>query len=771
MEYLTAVTLFSGGGGVEVGMQLQDITPVAAVEMDPNDPELSGRIIAVHNHNFPDCQVIPQAIETIDFADFPIKSANYLHASPSCKNFSAAGKKKESEADIEAAKAVGDAIKHLKPDHFTLEQVKGYVDSESWKIITRALDQHGYHWRWDVVNFADYGLPQSRQRLILRAGEDGVLSLPPKQKKQGWYDAIAHLIPDLEDSELLTAQQKAVDQWRQKHPDKESNLLLYRVGNSANRVRSEEQPVLTITASMFVDGKGNNRSKFGDIVLKDGTVKALSIEAMKILQGFPGWYEFPEGTTTATAGIILGNSVPPLFMGLLFEQKPEPYQPVKVGAIYAVTKDSTIPFVVAEDNGDKIAALSFHRGTVLELERSKLTTLEEVDPLEATVNSRVLFYKGKYQGKIGTLNSDDLVQLDDDNSLVKATLGSLVVIGNPEPEEELTAKVIDGKTFVLIDKIILDDDIQSRVAIEEQTVREYAADRVKKVDFPPIVVFKDYENRYWLGDGWHRTIAEKGIGNEWIHAEVRIGGKRDAILHSVGANADHGLRRSNVDKRKAVLMLLYDEEWGQWSNRAIARQCGVDEKTVRNFRKEMPTTAEVPQSDERVMTRDGKTMTINTKNIGKGKKEKFPRQVIVSSDFHVDEIRGTKVEIVARHGDGTYLTKDFVTVEPECIAEIPVPEKPVTSVAQEEKAKAKELGLKTGEAAIPDKVTLPDAESAGIQKIAQNQSAINQIDKKYLTPTQQSQLLKLIDFRSLSAAELRSIEEKVKRMSAHAPSF
>lgn len=67
---------------------------------------------------------------------------------------------------------------------------------------------------------------------------------------------------------------------------------------------------------------------------------------------------------------------------------------------------------------------------------------------------------------------------------------------------------------------------------------------------------------------------------------MRQGGLRDAILHSAGANATHGLRRTNDDKRRAVLMLLQDNEWGQWNNSEIGRRCAVDHKTVARLRAE-----------------------------------------------------------------------------------------------------------------------------------------------------------------------------------------
>jgi hypothetical protein len=64
--------------------------------------------------------------------------------------------------------------------------------------------------------------------------------------------------------------------------------------------------------------------------------------------------------------------------------------------------------------------------------------------------------------------------------------------------------------------------------------------------FPPIVVFYDGD-RYWCGDGFHRVQAAKRAKHMLINASVRNGGKREAVLHSIGANAVHGVRRTNPE--------------------------------------------------------------------------------------------------------------------------------------------------------------------------------------------------------------------------------
>lgn len=144
-----------------------------------------------------------------------------------------------------------------------------------------------------------------------------------------------------------------------------------------------------------------------------------------------------------------------------------------------------------------------------------------------------------------------------------------------------------------LDQIRIDGGTQPRVSIDEQVVAEYAELYSSGVDLPPVVVFFDGAT-YWLADGFHRYYANKKINSDYVFAHVHQGLRRDAILYSVGANAQHGLRRTNADKRKAVLIILEDEEWSKWSDREIARRCGVSDKTVGSARKAL--TAEIPQS-------------------------------------------------------------------------------------------------------------------------------------------------------------------------------
>lgn len=156
---------------------------------------------------------------------------------------------------------------------------------------------------------------------------------------------------------------------------------------------------------------------------------------------------------------------------------------------------------------------------------------------------------------------------------------------------------------------------QSRAEINQAVVDDYAAAIGNGASFPAITVFYD-GNDYWLADGFHRYHAHLQLGLADIDADVRQGTRREAILYSVGANEAHGLRRTNEDKRRAVLTLLGDEEWAGWSDREIARRCHVDHVTVGRIRKD---TGAVHQNENRTFThhKTGKPTTMNTSAIGK----------------------------------------------------------------------------------------------------------------------------------------------------------
>ncbi len=138
---------------------------------------------------------------------------------------------------------------------------------------------------------------------------------------------------------------------------------------------------------------------------------------------------------------------------------------------------------------------------------------------------------------------------------------------------------------ISVGKIRTDGGTQPRAELSAETIAEYREAMAAGSAFPPVVVFYDGTD-HWLADGFHRLEATKATGAKEIAADVRQGTQRDAVLFSAGANAAHGLRRTNADKRRAVERLLADKEWSKWSDRKIAEACGVTHPFVGKLRAE-----------------------------------------------------------------------------------------------------------------------------------------------------------------------------------------
>jgi hypothetical protein len=141
---------------------------------------------------------------------------------------------------------------------------------------------------------------------------------------------------------------------------------------------------------------------------------------------------------------------------------------------------------------------------------------------------------------------------------------------------------------VAVDRLELRADLQPREDLDDDTVAEYARAMTDGDEFPPVeAVVSPDGGHMWVWDGFHRVAAAKRAGKERMQVRIETGTLRDAVLKSVTANATHGLRRSNADKRKAVTMLLEDPEWSQWSNREIARKTRTSHPFVAQVREEL----------------------------------------------------------------------------------------------------------------------------------------------------------------------------------------
>ena len=322
-----AVVLYAGGGGVTAGLIQAGIKVAIAVELDPDHPQLSTQIGNCYLDNFKDydCRLIRQTVEMLaaqGFYRFPFQPF-LLQASPVCKRFSIANidGKGETAVDIASAEAVATAIAIMQPWHFYLENVVDYKDSDSFRIIVKALRDHGYTIDLEnlVVNFADYGVEQQRRRVILRAARGvPVIPLPTPIASQGWLSIIDDLIAGLKNSKPLSGkQQRALERALVREPDAKG-FIIQRAGvqKAGAKIRSDRRPMYTLTRMMFTDHQERNRNQVADIWRREENgnilIKQPNIECFKRWAGFMPWYDLPD--EIGIAGSILGYAVPSYFV-------------------------------------------------------------------------------------------------------------------------------------------------------------------------------------------------------------------------------------------------------------------------------------------------------------------------------------------------------------------------------------------------------------------------------------------------------------------------
>lgn len=329
----TGATLCGGLEGVGIGMKQAGITHIWGIEKD----DTIASVARSNGFNSITADILDIDPTTLEVPD-------NLHISTPCINASNANHTaelnkegtKETALDIALGEKTAQFIDAMKPRVFTLENVYFYRKFKAFKIILVALNRNGYIYHYENLNSADYGVPQTRKRLILRAVRGALLPmLPPPEKWRGWYDAIEDLIPTLPESRFVDWQLKRLPQDLQALLSSKAFLVEGRNGNGGTD-RFDYEPSGTVTTShppraFIVDGKAGNRGNDvtirGDCEpmftitasaekqasrawLSHGKVVSMTPRALARFQAFPDWYELPEKKPLACK---VGDSVPPLW--------------------------------------------------------------------------------------------------------------------------------------------------------------------------------------------------------------------------------------------------------------------------------------------------------------------------------------------------------------------------------------------------------------------------------------------------------------------------
>lgn len=323
---ISAVDLFCGAGGLTHGLSRAGISVKAGYDLDP---ACRHPYIANNASDFIEADVTD--LEVADIAKyFDDSQYSLLAGCAPCQPFSTYGRgrpRDKQDDNWALVLAFGRLAKEFQPDLVTMENVPQLADHKVFRSFLDLLSD--YTVRWRVVECADFGVPQSRRRLVLIGSKLGGTApdLPdhPKYKVRTVRDTIAQL-PKLRAGQtdnkdrLHTAcrlsslnlqrirASKPGGTWREWNESLLAECHRRQTGSTYPSVygRMEWDEVApTMTTQCF--GYGNGR--FGH----PEQDRAISLREAAMLQTFPQSYEFvPEGEVVRfnRLGRLIGNAVP-----------------------------------------------------------------------------------------------------------------------------------------------------------------------------------------------------------------------------------------------------------------------------------------------------------------------------------------------------------------------------------------------------------------------------------------------------------------------------
>lgn len=174
----TAIDVFSGGGGLTVGMKKAGFTVVGAVEMEKH-------AFSTYKANHPEVHAFRQDVRTINGSSFtqnsPTGRIDLVAGCPPCQGFSSlTSKYTKDDPRNELVLEMARIVLETKPKAVMMENVPGLLDKGKhlFDKFVAMLTSDGYRCNYRVLQTADYGIPQSRRRLVFLAGRHMEVPLP-----------------------------------------------------------------------------------------------------------------------------------------------------------------------------------------------------------------------------------------------------------------------------------------------------------------------------------------------------------------------------------------------------------------------------------------------------------------------------------------------------------------------------------------------------------------------------------------------------------------
>ncbi len=321
-----AIDLFSGAGGLTLGLHWAQFRVLGAVELNPLAAE-------TYRVNFPLVHLWEMDIRELTVSrvlrdlDLRIGQLDLLAGCPPCQGFSSLrslnGHKLVSDDRNDLVLQFERFVRGLKPKAVMLENVPALMTDARLDRLTRTLTRLGYRCNTRLMDAADFGVPQRRKRMILIAGRHRELALATSAgDRRTVRDAIANLPPAGTSGDPLhdlpEVRQDRIQSLIQRIPkDGGSRTDLSLSDQLACHIRCDgfhdvygrmawDEVAPTITSGCINPSKGR--------FLHPTVDRAVTLREAALLQGFPSDYYFSLSRGKHAVAEMIGNALPPKFV-------------------------------------------------------------------------------------------------------------------------------------------------------------------------------------------------------------------------------------------------------------------------------------------------------------------------------------------------------------------------------------------------------------------------------------------------------------------------
>ena len=323
---LTAVDLFSGCGGLSVGLQQAGFHVTAAVEVD-------NKAQATYSLNHPGVKLYAEDIRKLDVATVLTDSGlqrgelDLLAGCPPCQGFSRLRTKNKGASVYDPRNdLVSDFLRFIKemlPKSIMMENVPALANDARFQTLCDEISNLGYKYVVQVLDAADYRVPQRRKRLILLASRVHTPTIAEKQTDRvtvrqalagvgGRYNTkdLLHAIPERRSPKVMEMIKLIPKNGgSRKDLPEEFQLECHKRSKGFSDVygrMSWDDVAPTITSGCINPSKGR--------FLHPSYNRTITLREAAILQGFPREYQFHISHGKESIALMIGNALPPPFI-------------------------------------------------------------------------------------------------------------------------------------------------------------------------------------------------------------------------------------------------------------------------------------------------------------------------------------------------------------------------------------------------------------------------------------------------------------------------